>query len=279
MPGRLHAAAQHSQVRGLSLQPATPTGQGRNPSRGGGKKVNLKKPHNSGIQTAATFESRSSIDRNTRGGNARAPNWASPGKWLDNRASPRYYREMDKAQSDSILETLAGECAERPPSMQELTGQAIQKIRYSHQDMVDFIIANPGVKQGTIAAHYGYTEAWVSRILASDAFQELFQARRHEIADPILNASLEERFRSLTIQSVEVLMKKLDQPAVEANVAIRCAELGAKTLGLGGHAAPNVYATGESHLAELANNLLRLQRKTNERTIEGEVVEAKSAQG
>lgn len=187
---------------------------------------------------------------------------------------------MGKEFSDNVLDALASECqaAPREPSIQELTGQAIQKIRYSHQDMVDFIIANPGVSQDTIAAHYGYTPAWVSRVIASDAFQELFQARRHEIADPILNASLEERFRGLTIRSVEVLMKKLDQPAIEANVAIRCAELGAKTLGLGGHAAPNLPPV-ENHLAELANNLIRLQRQTSERTIDAEVIQDRTAAG
>jgi len=135
-----------------------------------------------------------------------------------------------------------------------------RKVNYTHADMVDFIIANPGISQGAIALRYGYTQAWVSQMLSSDALQELIIARRKEIVDPVLLASLEERFRGLTIRSIEVLMHKLEAPAVEAGVAVRCAELGAKSLGLGGHAPPKAPEMPEGTLDRLAQRLVALNQ-------------------
>jgi hypothetical protein len=132
------------------------------------------------------------------------------------------------------------------------------KINYTHADLVDFIIANPGISQNALAARYGYSPGWMSQMLASDALQELLAARRKEIVNPELLASLEERFRGLTIQSLEVLKKKLEQPAVEASVALRCAELGAKSLGVGlNRLVPPTSPSGDP-LEHLANRLISL---------------------
>lgn len=141
-----------------------------------------------------------------------------------------------------------------------------EKINYTHADMVDFIIANPGVSQNAIARRYGYTPGWVSQMLSSDALQELIAKRRQEIVDPVIAASLEERFRGLTMRSIEVLMAKLEAPAVEASVAVRCAELGAKSLGLGGHAPPKAPEPSEGTLDRLAARLIALNQP---RPIEG----------
>lgn len=115
----------------------------------------------------------------------------------------------------------------------ELTGlNAIREVRYSHDGMIDLLIAKPFISQGQVAAHFGYTQAWVSRIVRSDAFRERFNARKAEVTDPLLVKTIEEKFQSLVDRSLEVLMEKLDQPVVQADLALRAAELGAKALGL-----------------------------------------------
>ncbi len=110
----------------------------------------------------------------------------------------------------------------------------LDKVRYTHQDMIDFILLNPTASQGEIAARYGYTQSWVSNIMASDAWQAAMAARREEIIDPAFKATLEERYRGLAILSVEKLMRKLEAPQVSDNVVLRAAELGAKACGIGG---------------------------------------------
>ena len=143
---------------------------------------------------------------------------------------------------------------------QELTtarGQAIAKVRYSHTDMIDFIISNPGVSQGTIAIRYGYTQSWVSLVMSSDAFKSAMAARREELVDPTLLATLNDRFAAMTQRSLERLMEKLDAPQVPDNVVLRAVELGAKAMGVGGNAVAQPPAA--DHLAQLANRLIDLQ--------------------
>ena len=152
--------------------------------------------------------------------------------------------------------------------------QAIDKIRYSHADMIDFIISSPGISQNALAARYGYSVGWVSQVMASDAWQSAMAARRSEICDPVLVASVEERCRGITLLSVERLKQKLEAPQVSDNVVLRAVELGAKAMGVGGNAAPAAPA-GQDHLAQLANRLIELQSKvrSNQGVIDVEVVQ------
>ena len=96
--------------------------------------------------------------------------------------------------------------------------QAVAKLRYSHTDMIDFIISNPGISQVALAARYGYTQSWICNVMASDAWQSAMAARREEIVDPQLKLTVDERFRGVTIRSLERLMEKLDAPVVSDQV-------------------------------------------------------------
>ena len=157
--------------------------------------------------------------------------------------------------ADSLLEDLTK--APRTPGERAPTMGNIDKVRYSHVDMIDFIIAHPECSQKTLAARYGYAEGWVSNIMASDAWQSTMAARREEIVDPELRLSLEERFRGVTTRSLQRLMEKLDAPQVSDQVVLRAVELGAKALGVGGNAPPK--PPDADHLARLAERLLVLQ--------------------
>jgi len=130
--------------------------------------------------------------------------------------------------------------------------------------MVDIIVQNPWITQNDIAAHFGYTPAWVSTIITSDAFQAKLAARREEVIDPVMKATLEERFRGLVHRSMEVLMQKLSKPveAIPDNVALRALELGARGIELGGFGRPQMApppAPPEGRLEELAKRLVEIQ--------------------
>ncbi len=146
--------------------------------------------------------------------------------------------------------------AAEPPAP---TMGTIAKLRYSHQDMIDYIIANPQVSQGALAARYGYSQSWISNVMASDAWKSQFAARRAEVVDPVLGLSMNERFEAMATRSLERLMEKLDQPQVSDNVVLKAVELGAKAMGIGGNAPP--AAPSGDHLAVLASRLLELQSK------------------
>lgn len=143
----------------------------------------------------------------------------------------------------------------------------VAKIGYSHQDMIDFIIANPGVTQNALAARYGYSVGWVSNVMASDAWQSAMAARRAEIVDPALVATVEERFKGITLLSLTRLQQKLEAPQVSDNVVLKAVELGAKAMGVGGNAPPAAPPAGD-HLAALANRLIELQSRVRSQVVD-----------
>jgi hypothetical protein len=113
----------------------------------------------------------------------------------------------------------------------------IQKLRYSHQAMIDMIIANPMIKQGEIAAAFGMTQAWISQIINSDAFQAALATRRAELINPVLVQSIEERLRGLAHQAATVVAEKLEATQ-NPDLAIKALEISAKALGFGARGAP-----------------------------------------
>lgn len=147
----------------------------------------------------------------------------------------------------------------------------VAKINYSHRDMIDTIIANPGISQNALAARYGYTPGWVSNVMASDAWQSAMAARRAEITDPVLVATVEERFRGIVHLSQKRLLEKLEAPVVSDSVVLRAMELGAKSLGMGAAAPPPQEG---DRLERLANRLIDLQSNVRKGvTLNGQVTE------
>lgn len=141
------------------------------------------------------------------------------------------------------------------------------KVRYSHLDMIDYLISNPGCSQNELALRYGYTPSWISNIMASDAWKSMFAARRADLVDPVITQTIEERLEAMAARSHERIMEQLDKPDCPANVALKAFELGAKAMGLGQQppAPPPVV-----DLSALASRLLELNPKGQ--TYEGQII-------
>jgi len=171
---------------------------------------------------------------------------------------------------DDVLAELDRELAGRPK-------QAIAKVSYTHEGMIDIIVANPMISQGELAAHFGYTPAWICQVIASDAFQSRLALRREEILDPTIKATVEERFKALVIRSLEILQQKLSLPAnqIPDNLALRTVELSSRALGYGAKQDPQPPAPTYDRLEQLGDRLVDLLDKR--RSIfngQAEVVEA-----
>lgn len=158
-----------------------------------------------------------------------------------------------------MFEDLLMERAASAPSHAPTMGN-LDKVKYSHIDMIDFIIAHPACRLEDIAKRYGYTVSWICNVQASDAWKSAMAKRRSELVDPIMHATLTERFEGMTVRSVERLMEKLNAPVVSDQVVLRAVELGAKAMGIGGNAAsaPPPIPSAD-HLAVLAQRLIALQ--------------------
>lgn len=113
---------------------------------------------------------------------------------------------------------------------------AIERVKYTHDAMIDLIIARPGIKQNELAAHFGYTEPWVSRIINSDAFQARLAQRKTEMVDPSIAASIDEKLRTAASVSLDVLVEKL-QVTRNPDLATKVADISTRALGYGARAA------------------------------------------
>lgn len=113
----------------------------------------------------------------------------------------------------------------------------LEKVRYTHDAMIDVIVAQPWISQGELARHFGYSESWISIVVNSDAFKERLAERKDDIVDPVLRSSLEERIRGVVDLSLQVLQDKL-RATGNPNIAIRVLEHGSRALGYGARSAP-----------------------------------------
>jgi hypothetical protein len=160
---------------------------------------------------------------------------------------------------DLSPETLLEEMAEAPAPRHQIT-----KVRYTHDAMIDLLVANPRVSQNELAAHFGYTPAWVSTVMATDLFKERLEHRRTELVDPEVKASVNERFHAVVTKSLQVLQAKLSKPIdqIPDNLALRAAELGAKGIGAGGFGGGMVFnlpSPATDSLEKLASRLMEFQ--------------------
>jgi len=149
------------------------------------------------------------------------------------------------------------------------------KMRYSHVAMVDMLVQTPWIRQNDLAAMFGRTPAWISTIMQTDAFKALLEERRAEIIDPELRVTVKERFEAMVHRSLQVLQEKLSAPRVEDipdNLALRAAELGAKSLGFGLPQAPAAPPGGEDRLTALAARLIDLQGQVRRHATEATVI-------
>lgn len=88
----------------------------------------------------------------------------------------------------------------------------IQKVRYTHDAMIDEILANPSISQGELARQFGYTQTAVSIQVNSDAFKERLAERKGQLTDPMLIASINERLDAIARRSLDKIIERLDRP-------------------------------------------------------------------
>lgn len=134
---------------------------------------------------------------------------------------------------------------------------------YSHEAMVELMIAEPSWNYRKLAKYWGRDASWFMQILASDGFQLVLDPHRHLITDPTITATLDERFRALTLRSLDVLQDKLDGKEVSDFTVLKAAELGVKALGMGQvepQAQPQTVG-GVDALAERLVNALKKQQE------------------
>lgn len=108
----------------------------------------------------------------------------------------------------------------------------LKKVSYTHDGMIDLILANPAISQIALADHFGVSKQWVSRLLCSDAFQARLAVRKADLVDPSLMMGIEEKFKAMAHKSLDIIFEKLDQTK-SVDMAFKGLTIAQKALGLG----------------------------------------------
>ncbi len=180
---------------------------------------------------------------------------------------------------DGLADAAAGDAGFAPP-VPEPTDRRTTKpprIRYTHEAMVDAVVANPSISQNDLAEIFGYTPTWISIVMNSDAFQAKLHERREELVDPTLRATLNEKMKALVDQSLNVLMNKVcrDPDEVSADLAVKTLGLASKALGMGAQQT-TVAVIGADRIAALAE---RMQQFAARPQSPGEIIDAVVVRG
>jgi len=111
---------------------------------------------------------------------------------------------------------------------------SIEKVRYTHDGLIDHIIraqlAGVRVTNRELAKNFGVTESWMSRILSSDAFKERLAKRRSELVDPAILQTIEEGFEELVRLAQAKLREELEKPHPEIRAIEKALEIGSRHL-------------------------------------------------
>lgn len=106
----------------------------------------------------------------------------------------------------------------------------IKSVSYTHEAMIDLIIAEPTVSAVELGQIFNYSAGWVSRVIASDAFQARLAERKAQLTDPMVAQSLDERLRGVAMHSIDRLQEKLNNDD-SAQLAVDA--LGLATIAIG----------------------------------------------
>jgi len=186
---------------------------------------------------------------------------------------------VSKDETAKSLEVLCQEIQDFPRngsrSSVALATAAVAVAAYTHEAMVELMVANPNFSHTELAAHFGRPASWMAAVLASEAFQQCLDAKRHLVADPSLTATMEERFRALALRSVVVLQDKLNSSEVADFVVLKAAEIGVKALGMGQRApeTPALPAPTNSSESVAEKLLAAMDARDKLRTIEAKATE------
>lgn len=96
--------------------------------------------------------------------------------------------------------------------MEPAAQNAIDRLSHRHEMIINWLILNPDRPLSACAAHFGYTQAWLSQIIHSDIFQAKLRQRQERIFDHVA-AEIPEKLNALGHAAIDKLGRVLDETA------------------------------------------------------------------
>lgn len=107
----------------------------------------------------------------------------------------------------------------------------VQKMSPRHEAILNYILANPTCKYSEVAARFEVTQAWLSTIIHSHAFQDQLKRRHDELFDVAVVRELGEKLHAAAHMTLDEYMDKV--PNLNADQLITAGDKLLGKLGFG----------------------------------------------
>lgn len=109
-------------------------------------------------------------------------------------------------------------------------------VRPWHEELLEFLLANPRASLQEISFHFSATPSWISIVKNSDAFKEMWAKRRQEHFDRV-SISVTDRVTALADVTIDALTVKMEQNILSDTATIEqlkeVGDMALKALGFG----------------------------------------------
>lgn len=140
----------------------------------------------------------------------------------------------------------------------------IQKMSVKHNGIMDYLLANPTDKLGDVARHFGVSQAWLSVIIHSDAFQSQLGERQDELFGSVV-VPLREQMVGIAAMGLEKVGEALEHASTitDKDFIVSTTDNVLKNLGYSPKSAPptqsvaqqNVFIVDKDTLASARDNM------------------------
>ena len=137
---------------------------------------------------------------------------------------------------------------------------SIQKMSHKHEEILNFLLANPLLKMGDVAAHFNVTFPWLSTIVHSHAFQDQLQRRQDQVFDSAVLAPIEGKLSAAAQVTLDAYLEKV--PTLTADQLISSSDKLLKNLGYGsnGRGGGDTVNNTQINIGQVDPNVLKEAR-------------------
>ena len=82
-------------------------------------------------------------------------------------------------------------------------------MSHKHEDILNFMLANPLLKMSEIAAHFGVTFPWLSTIVHSHAFQDQMKRRQDQLFECAVLGTIDEKIGAAAQVTLDAYLEKV----------------------------------------------------------------------
>lgn len=149
----------------------------------------------------------------------------------------------------------------------------IQKVSIKHEMIMNYIMENPQIPLGEVAYHFGISQAWLSTVIHSPAFQDRLLEKKEVIFHHTVVATVRDKVSMIAHRALDKMAEQLEFVSDPKELR-ETADMALERLGYGGKANGSAGDGGSSFVQNntilvTRDMYLEAQDRVGRRTLQG----------